>query len=428
MSVASTYLAAEEARGGNLALRLWFVAFCGLVFVRLGANRNILDKVIDYSTDGGSIVEKIHPATYGMVAVLIGLLLTTRIELNSWELRALRSLLAFAAVILVLAGMMLLLGHTGSLGYLVDSYLAACAGGALLLFFPQSWRRLLATALLMFIIAGAVIALGEFASRSRLLPYPLDEQSFRPTGLSEHPLMLGLVNAVGISFVAATAWKPAAKTAAIVILLLGTFAAGARFAAIAAGVNALAAIALHDWPAARPQTRFRMKALIFIAMALAVPAALAVLYQFGLLERFESGLFDDSAMARVTIYGLFDLVSWNEILFGADIGYIRKLALEHFDLQFIESSLVMFIFQFGLFGTILFLLAMTRTFVVLLSGGGRYVVIGTVAFFMIAGSNNSLATKSPIVMMIVLLIIGFHATEHALPAFRSRRLDRARAG
>jgi len=408
MQLATTYGASDEARHGRVALRLWFAAFFAFVLLRFALSTNILDKVVNYSADGGSIVEKIHPATYGFVAVLIGMLLTTRIELGQWELCALRALLQLAAVILLLAVLMLLLGHTGSLGYLVDSYLAACTGGALLLFFPQPWRQALATGLVVFIIAGAAVALGEFALRRRLLPYPLEELTFRPTGLSEHPLVLGLFNAIAINFVAATRWRPAAKALAILVLLLGAFAAGARLAAMFAALSALSVIAFHQWPSAPPATRFRMKTLMFIGVALAVPAAILLLFQLGLLERFQGGLFDESAMARLNIYGLFELVSWNEILFGADIDYIRKLALEHFDLQFIESSIVMFVFQFGLFGTIVFLLVMARTFLVLLSGANRHVAIGAAVFFAIAGGNNSLTTKSSIVLMIVLLIIGFH--------------------
>jgi hypothetical protein len=421
MHVASAHLTAEYDRSSRAVLRGLFAAFFVFVFLRFVLSANLLDKVVNYSADGGTIVEKIHPSTYGIILTLIAVLLTTRIELDPWELRALRSLIQFAAIIFVLAAMMLLLGHTGSLGYLVDSYLIACASGALLLFFPQPWRYALAASLLAFITVGAVVALFELALRTRLLPYPFEEHSFRPTGLSEHPLVLGLFNAIAISFAAASNWKATTKTVAIIVLLLGAFAAGARLASIVAGLSALAVIAFHKWPSVRSQTRMRMKALIFIAAALAVPAVLALLLQLGLLDRFQSGLFDESAMARVNIYGLFDLVTWNEILFGADIGYIRQLALEHFDLQFIESSLVMFIFQFGLLGTIVFLLMMARTFWVLLSGAGRFVVIGTVAFFAIAGGNNSLTTKSSIVMMIILLVIGFHsAPEPRGPRINSR--------
>jgi hypothetical protein len=421
MQIATTHLTTEYDGSSRTVLRGFLAAFFVCVFLRFALSANLLDKVVNYSADGGIIVEKIHPSSYGIVFVLIGVLLTTRIELGAWELRALRGLIQFAAVIVMLAAMMLVLGHTGSLGYLVDSYLIACASGALLLFFPQPWRYMLATSLLIFIIAGAVVALGEFASRTRLLPYPLEELSFRPTGLSEHPLVLGLFNAIGICFVAASNWKPAIKTVAIVVLLLGAFAAGARVASIVASLSALAVIAFHKWPSAQPLTRVRMKTLIFIASALAVPAAFGLLLQAGLLDRFQGGLFDQSALARVNIYGLFDLVTWNEILFGADIGYIRQLALEHFDLEYIESSLVMFVFEFGLLGTIVFLLMMARTFQVLLSGASRFVVIGTVAFFVIAGGNNSLTTKSSIVLMIILLVIGFHATPEPALRVNNRR-------
>ena len=88
-----------------------------------------------------------------------------------------------------------------------------------------------------------------------------------------------------------------------------------------------------------------MKAILLLAVALAIPAALIVLPSLGLFERFQNGLIDESALARVNIYRLFELVSWKEILLGTDIANIRCLALCHFDLEFIESSLVMFVFQ-----------------------------------------------------------------------------------
>jgi hypothetical protein len=198
------------------------------------------------------------------------------------------------------------------------------------------------------------------------------------------------------------------------IMLLGAFASGARVASIVAAVSALSAIALHDWPSTSPQARFRMKAILLLAVALAIPAALIVLPSLGLFERFQNGLIDESALARVNIYRLFELVGWNEILFGADIGNIRRMALYHFDLEFIESSLVMLVFQFGLIGTVIFLLFLARTFITLLWGAGRYVLIGTAAFFVIAFGNNSLSTKTPNVLMIMLLIVAFHGGRNVI--------------
>ena len=114
-----------------------------------------------------------------------------------------------------------------------------------------------------------------------------------------------------------------------------------------------------------------MKTILVLGTCLCAPALLGFLLSFGLLERFQDGLLDESAMARVNVYGLFDLVSWNDILFGTDIGMIRNLALQHFDLQFIESAIVMLVFQLGLFGTIAFLGFLAQLIWVLLRGGLR---------------------------------------------------------
>jgi hypothetical protein len=420
MRARSAYPVTEWAYDSRAVLRYWFALFWALVLLRFVLNANLLDKVVNYSADGGFIVAKIHPSTYGILAVLVATLLSTRIELGSWELRALRSLMTFVAVMAAISIFAVLTGHSGSIGYLVDSYLVACASAALMLFFPQAWREWLGSSLLIFIAASACVALIEFALRVRLLPYPFEELSFRATGLTEHPLVLGLFSAVGISFVAASRWRGVVKAVTIMIMLLGAFASGARVASIVAAASALSAIALHDWPSTSPQARFRMKAILLLAAALAIPAALIVLASLGLFERFQNGLIDESALARVNIYRLFELVSWKEILFGTDIGNIRRLALYHFDLEFIESSLVMFVFQFGLIGTVIFLLFLARTFMVLLSGAGRYVFIGTAAFFAIAFGNNSLSTKTPNILMIMLLIVAFHGGWDANRSSRGR--------
>jgi hypothetical protein len=421
MRSTSAYPATEWADDNRALLGYWFALFWALVFLRFLLNANLLDKIVNYSADGGFILAKIHPSTYGIMAVLAATLLTTRIELGAWELRALRSLMTFVAVMVAISIFAVLMGHSGSIGYLVDAYLVACAGAALMLFFPRPWRQWLGSSLLIFIAVSACVALVEFALRVRLLPYPFDELSFRPTGLTEHPLILGLFSAVGISFVAASRWGGFAKTLAIMMMLLGAFASGARVASIIGAASALAIVVLHDWPSASPQSRLRVKLMSLLAAALAIPVALTILYALGLFGRFQNGLIDESALARVSIYRLFEFVSWKEILFGTDIDNIRRLALFHFDLEFIESSLVMFIFQFGLVGTAVFLAILARTFMVLLSGAGRLVYIGTAAFFVAAFGNNSLSTKTPNILMIMLLIVAFHGDRTAVRSSRVRR-------
>jgi hypothetical protein len=411
MTVAQDYLPSERS---SLPLqRYLFALLWVLILARLVLSANALNKVIPYTADGGSTVEKIHPTTYGIFFVLFVQLLTTRIELDDWELRALRALIVFALAIGALAGYTFLVGDITAIGYLIDTYLVACAAGASMLFVPRPWREKLGASLLLFIAVGTCLAVAEYAMKKRFLPYPMDEETFRPTGLSEHPLVLGLYNAVGISFVAVTRWKGFTKACFILLMLLGTFVAGARISSIVAVLSMLLVVALYQSPSMPPDKQFRMKAIVLFGLILAIPAAILALSQFGLLARFQDGLLDNSGMARVNIYGLFELVSWREILFGADVREIGKMALQHFDLEFIESSIVNFVFQFGLFGTIFFLLFMARTFLVLLAGAGREVVVSTLAFFVVAGSNNGLSAKTQIVLMIVLLIVAFHGPPSA---------------
>src|SRR5215470_8004586 len=180
---------AARASTDSYLMGFAFAIFCALVLVRFIVNANVLDTVIKYSAEGGSIIEKIHPSSYGFVVVLSIMLSSFRIELSEWDLRALRSFVFFTVVIGFLSALMWSSGRSGSAGYLVDSYVVSCIAGALMLMFPPAWRETVGAMLIVFIAVSACIALGEFALHKRLLPYWATEISFRPTGLTEHPLM-----------------------------------------------------------------------------------------------------------------------------------------------------------------------------------------------------------------------------------------------
>jgi hypothetical protein len=394
--------------GPSYIRALYFILFVLLVLSRFVVGNNILDLMIHYTTDGGSIIEKIHFSTFGLFLVAILAFTTLRIELTPWEYAALKSFFMLTGVIVLLTAFMWLTGHAGSAGYLIDTYVAACITGVLMLAFPPRWREQLGAVLIAFMVISAAVAIGEFFLKRRLLPYPLEELSFRPTGLTNHPLELGLLNAATIAFVPLTRWPRSVQAVAIVVLLVGTFAAGARLASVVAAASVLIIALMGECRWVSPRHCLTVKAAVAVGAILIMPIAASVLSALGFGERFEQGLFDSSAMARVQIYGLFGLVGWSDILLGTDIDTVRKLAAERFDLDYIESSLVMFIFQFGLFGALLFIGTLLRTFVTLLRGASGYAVLGTCVFFIISFSNNALSTKQPVVMFIVTLVLAFH--------------------
>jgi hypothetical protein len=285
--------------------------------------------------------------------------------------------------------------------------------------FPPAWRALLGNIILAFLVLSAIIALGEFATRQRLLPNPDIEVAFRPTGLLGHPLTIGTCTGMAIAFVGVTRWPALGKAFAIALLLLGTFAANARLGTIVATAVTFLVVLWTEHPTLPPPRRLQIKLLIVIAAVLAVPLLLAGLFALGFADRlFETGLFDESAMARVSIYRVFELVGWRDILLGSDIEAVRKIALERFELEFIESPFVVFVFQFGLVGMLVFLLVLTRTFVALLSGAPRNVVLGACAFLLVALGNNTLSSKTPTIGMLFLLIVAFRAPPPGARAWR----------
>lgn len=386
------------------ALKLLFWAFFASVLLRILLTENMLNLWINYTADEGSIIEKIHPGAYALGATCLAVILTQRIDLSAREMRAVRALLTLLATIGVLCTVMVASGRAGSAGYLIDSYVVACLAGIAIFAFPPEWRAALGGALLIFLIASAVVAIGEAALKVRLMPYPAKELTFRPTGLTSHPLSLGLSSAYAIGFVAATRWSSRVKAGAIALLLLGTVAAGARLATLAAAVSTLMVVLMAEWPGVPREKRIQLKMIALIGAAAVIPVAVAVLASLGLLDRFQNGLFDESAMARVDIYKVFELVTWKDILFGGDITSIRKLAFERFELQFIESAFVIFIFQFGLFGAIAFLAVLAFVFRRLLSGASWPSVLGTVTFVGVALSNNTLSSKGSSILTVFMLI------------------------
>ena len=377
-----------------------------LLLVRLCLTDPIMNGFVRYSDDGGSLLEKIHPATYGMVALLVFSLLRFRFELTVGEARIARQLLILIGVIIGLSIALQVIGRSVSMGYLLETYICACLIGVLMLTFTPSQRLALGQMVLCYIAVNSLLAIAEKASGQRLLPYPYEEDSFRPTALTAHPLHIGLIHAGTIVFILGARWGAMIKGGLILLVVLGTFAAGARTGAIIASLAAVAGLMVTPMGARSLEGRVRLKALIVIGLLAAGPILLLIADSAGFLERFYGGYFDENAKARVDVYKVFDWVSTNEILFGTDLIRIREMVFERLGLL-IESSVVVFVFQFGLFGAIL--LAGTIIWTLLRAAWGRepraFIAVG--AFLATASSNDAMSGKHAYFMLMIVMLLAF---------------------
>jgi hypothetical protein len=405
----------EGARRQNALSLLFFVLTVAAFVLRFCVSPQMMNALVDYTSDGGALYEKLHFGTYAICLLLPVVLFTRPVFLRGEEIAKFRDLVRFCGMIVLLVGFLILTGRSSSSGIFIDTYLVAGVAGLVVLAQNAGMRRLIGDAVLGISLLSALLGLFEAVTRTRILPYGAGEDVFRPIGLTDHPLTLGLMCAASIGFVALTRWPVWAKVLAALLLFVGAAAAGARFALLLAGAEVLALLVLVPWglsPAAERKAKFAALLLTLAAGA----ALIAGLAAGGFLSRFSGGVVDENFYARTDIYRIFDYVTWKEILFGADLGDILRIVNEKLNLPFIESTPVYLTFQLGAILAVLFAALVFWLVWRLLRRQPRAAWIGTAVFLAAALSNNTLSTKTPVVAIFVVLLVCYL---DAVPARRS---------
>ena len=408
----------ESARRQNALALLFFVLTLAALALRFVFSAEMMNGLVDYTSDtGGALYEKLHFGTYAIFALLPLVLFTRPVFLRGDEIQKFRDLVRYCGLMLLLIVFMIATGRASSSGVFIDSYLVAGVAGLVVLAQNATLRRRIGDTVLVISVVSALIGVFEAATQTRVLPYAANEEVFRPIGLSDHPLTLGLMCAASIAFVAMTRWPVWLRIAAIFVLFVGTAAAGARFALLLAGAEVLVLLVIVPWnlpPLA--ERKAKLAALIF---TLVVGAGLiAVLAAGGFLSRFSDGVVDANFYARTDIYRIFDYVTWREILFGGDLNAILRIVNEKLNLPYIESTPVYLTFQIGAILALTFAGIVFWMFWRLLRHQPRPAWIGTAIFLAAALSNNTLSSKTPVVTIFVVLLCCFF---EAVPGKQPRK-------
>lgn len=386
-----------------------YLLFLALALLRIALGAVILDLVINYSTDAGSVVEKLHPALYGFAGIALVALSCFRVVLDAWEVRVVRALLAFNAGIVVILAGTALAGRGGSTGFMIDTYCGA-SFAILLFLFPQAWRVRVGEALILLLALNALVAMVEFVLKVRFLPFEETETAFRPLGLSSHPLELGIWMAIGPLFTAATSWPRRTKLAIGGLLVAGLGMSGAR-TALVVGLTATVAWVLGAIGAGLPaQRRLERRLIAAVGLIALIPLGVLGLAAAGGLDRFATSVNDANAQTRIDVYGVFAHMTWEQILFGMDPAAMRAIAKTYFGLDAIESSVVVLVSLFGVAGAALFAALLAWLLRILLIGAKPCVVLAVGVFFAVSLSSNAVSTKGSAIFLLFTLIIAMRPT------------------
>lgn len=295
---------------------------------------------MNYKGSGGFVFEKIHPATYLMILAPLVRGGTGR---NAFSQSGLSWLGLIGFVICVLWS--LLSGNSGFSAIIVDIFV----GPALLYIVQRSLSfnevRRLGWIFLILALVNFPIVVAELVTHNTLYNAGVEhlyvaglgmQESSRPAGLFEHPLMAGPVCICAMLLVKNGLASRTLAFVIMLILLLEVAFLSVRLPLMLASF-VFAVFLLKNLNTVRGQ-------IVAFLIALAAPIAVYALVEFGIFNRvIERGVWDESAASRLTIYNIFDYMSQAEILWGVDTDRISNLLVltdnSHIESFFIIATL-----------------------------------------------------------------------------------------
>lgn len=415
LTVGPEQLSSRKRRQNALAL-FFFLCAAAAFLIRFTVSQQLMNMVVNYTEDGGPFYQKLHFGTYAIFVLCALVLFTRPFLLRGDEIRVFKALLLYSVLVFALVPYLFAAGRAGASGFVVDTYLVAGAAGLMMLALNEETRRALGDVVLMMLILSAAIAIVEVIIQHRFLPFTESEPEFRPIGLAGHPLALGGQCAIAIGFVASTRWRIWIRVLSILILFVGTAASGARTALILTVGEILVLLMFVRWPRLTLEHQRQAKFIVLMFTATIGVAMIAVLFSAGFLNRFENSIFDANFMARVTIYQVFGLVSWKDILFGMDANELLRIVNEQLELPHIESAPVVFGLLFGVPIAMLFFALILWLIFTLMRGVPLPAKAATTVFLLASLSNNALSSKTPDVTIMVLFLVASRTPFNMQPA------------
>lgn len=394
--------------------------FLVIVFLLFAVSSGMLGALgINHGGITGSVVSKIHPATYLAFATLAVIIVARRNPASFFAKLITRQpgTLAFLIAILMLTAYIVFDGRKG-IATIFDTYLFAVAVALIVTEVDACDLGRAERLIHVLLAANAALALFEYAIGYRFFPFRFEgvelEWDMRSTGLSGHPLENAQLTSIYIMALLAgggLSMPPSLRAPAVLLQLAALVPFGGRTAMLLT----LAMIAMWLIPRVLRLLRGgRISLLTLASIAILVPVlplAIAGFASGGFFDVLLIRFTDDSGSARTRLemFEVFRQLSAHEILLGASPDMIdsmrRTLGLE----LGIENPIVRFALYQGVIftgfltiGLVLFLAEILRR---LRPGYG----MALLSFVVIVNSYESISNKTvALAQFVVLMIAMFH--------------------
>jgi hypothetical protein len=368
-----------------------------------------------YVSDGGWLVEKLHPGSYLAAGAMAARLAGGGHPLReSWSLVWREpDLIVFLAAIAFCMAYATFMTGTGNLVALMDSFLPAGMIGVALTGITKADATRLKNLLRGLFLLNACLALGEAAAGAHLVP--LDPEihervaDFRPTSLYDHPLTGSAATMLSLFLLPDPTRRPLVACAYGAFMFAALLVFGGRVALL------LAVLFMAGWYLCclgQRVTRRRVAPAQLVPMIIAVAGGGAVIFGVmvsGLGDRLVAHLYwDPSARARLDQFQILAWLDNPQLLFGtrrADtVALIKPLRLE-FGIDVLENFWLLMFVSLGALCFPVFaigMLALVRSLWRRSDGPGRMMAV---ALLLAASASNSLGRKSTLLVLLVACVM-----------------------
>ncbi len=367
-----------------------------------------------YEVPGGSIVEKIHPATWLAILALAVAVLRSGHPLLWLDhvVRRHKGLLFFAFANAVLLWHLIMNQKMPFTG-LVDTFFLPMTLVLLLEGISERQRATLERAIHVLMAANALLGIYEVATGWHFTPLIIGElvqtDDWRATALMGHPLNNAAVTAhylLAIALGGAHAVSRPVRVALFVLNLAALNAFGGRVAFVLA-MLLLSGIAAWRFLGVLRGARFAPSTAAFISLALPVGlAVVALLYDAGAFDRFLTRFVSDkgSAEARLIMLELFRSIPERELVFGPNAAQVAQL-MRMEGLVGLESFWVAFVLSYGLAVSLLFFSGLFAFLWDLVKTTSPRAMVLVLFFLLEATTSVSVSAKTTTFAMMVFIVM-----------------------
>lgn len=376
---------------------------------------------IPYTSLGGSVLFKIHPASYLFSMALALAVIANRNPV----VYTLNLLLRYLGSTFLLVACLLLWffisrykpGYTAS--FLIDALI--CAALITLVFADAGERARLtaARAVHVIMVINCLLSIVEGNTNWRLFPFVMggvdQTWEYRATALLGHPLIGALVTGVyaiilmtvrdvrGLS----DRWRwPIAILCMAAMPFIGS---RTSFAVVYATAAVVAGLGLYRFLNGKPVAVRKVLAVLILAPL--VVAALLALFQMGLFDNFIDRFLNDksSAESRIQLFVLFKDFGLRGLLVGESYADLQTNIRLNSVAPSVENSWAALLLNYGLVMSAVLWVGVAGWFADMLRAAGRNAILPLVFVFLVISTTVGISGKTGMLTLPAVLILALTA-------------------